>query len=114
MKNNIILKIATEFSPTPGPRYNQEGMYSGESFRESILKIKMQEAIQNDVKLIVDLDNVCGYGTSFLEEAFGGLIRVNGFKKNDVLDHLEIVSTEEDYLTADVIQYIVKSQVEKR
>ena len=40
-----ILKIATEFSDTPGPRYKTEGPYSGEMFREDVLYPQFQEIV---------------------------------------------------------------------
>lgn len=60
-----------EFSEFPGPRYIHLGDSSGEQFREKYLlpKIKEHGVIQ------VDLDGAFGYGSSFLEEAFGGLLR---------------------------------------
>ena len=35
------LNIAKDFSDTPGPRYNKEGTYSGQSFRETCLYPKL-------------------------------------------------------------------------
>lgn len=38
----------------------------------------------------VKLDGVSGFGSSFLEEAFGGLVRVEGFSPDDLKKRLEI------------------------
>ena len=62
---------------------------------------------EQGVKLAVDLDGTLGYGTSFLEEAFGGLARLHDSKS--VLDRIEIISQEEPYLKDDVIEYIQKA-----
>ena len=70
------LHIAAEFSDVPGPRSRQEGEWSGEEFRDKLLLPKFREAEKTGDKLLVDLDGGCGYATSFLEEAFGGLARV--------------------------------------
>ena len=56
--------------------------------------------------LLVDLDGTAGYGTSFLEEAFGGLVRVNRLSLGIVTKHLEIKSQEETYLMDDIAQYM--------
>lgn len=58
------------FSKYPGPRYIRLGDYSGEEFRESLLLPAL-----NKGEVTVNFDGVYGYGSSFLEEAFGGLAR---------------------------------------
>ena len=104
--SSIKIKIATDFSDSPGPRYQNEGKYSGEEFRKEILVDVFRDAIENDKKVIVDLDGTFGYGTSFLEESFGGLIRNDNFSYHEIIDRLVIVSTEEDYLISDVYEYL--------
>lgn len=84
-----LLSIAKDFSAYPGPRYRRDGQFSGEEFRESVLLPKLLWAIENRRKLIVILDDVAGYGSSFLEESFGGLIR-RGVKFSDLKNYLEI------------------------
>ncbi|MEW9796644.1 STAS-like domain-containing protein [Alteromonas sp. CYL-A6] len=61
----------SEFTFFPGPRYRRLGKNSGEEFREDVLMPDIEE----HKKIQLDLDGVLGYGSSFLEEAFGGLIR---------------------------------------
>ncbi len=104
--NDIKLVISTEFSPTPGPRKKVEGDFSGESLRKGILVEKLQQAIDEDVMLIIDLDGTAGYGTSFLEEAFGGLIREDGYSYETILNHITFKSTEEEYLVDDIKGYM--------
>ena len=60
-----------DFTLFPGPRYIKLGEYSGEWFREKVLI----PLIKSDTCIILDLDGVAGYGSSFLEEAFGGAVR---------------------------------------
>ncbi|MCK9335076.1 MAG: STAS-like domain-containing protein [Candidatus Cloacimonetes bacterium] len=114
MTNRLEIKVASDFTLSPGPRYISEGLHSGEAFREEVLKHKIALAIKNNWKLVIDLDNTSGYGTSFLEEAFGGLIRHNGFNISDILAHLEIISVEEDYLVDDIKSYLEKAKPVKR
>jgi len=47
-----------------------------------------------------------GYGTSFLEESFGGLIRNDKIDYNEIINRLEIISNEEEYIKEDVYEYI--------
>lgn len=95
MKNeDIKIKVRTDFSESPGPRRPDEGDNSGEEFRKTILLPALQKAIKNNVKLIVDLDNTDGFGTSFLEESFGGLIRHNGYTEAQLKNTLVFISNE--------------------
>jgi hypothetical protein len=101
----FALSVAEEFSKTPGPRTRAEGKHSAEEFLDTILERRFDEAVASESVLFVDLDGGYGYGTSFLEEAFGGLVRR---KKNVqlVLDHLDFKSEEEPYLRDDAFSYI--------
>jgi hypothetical protein len=103
---SLEIKIARDFSFSPGPRYIDEGKNSGEKFRKDILFPKFTEAIETKRKIIVDLDGTDGYGTSFLEEAFGGLIRINKLSYEEIINCLTIISEEEDYLKDDVFEYL--------
>lgn len=82
--------IAREFSMTPGGRFKKHGPYSGEAFRDGVLRDLLQRAINSGDRLVVELDGTAGYGSSFLEEAFGGLIRLSMFDREQVSRHLEL------------------------
>lgn len=101
----ITLSIANEFSKTPGGRYRHEGPFSGQQFREELLLPRFEDALKAKVKLYVDLDGGYGYPSSFLEEAFGGLVRE---KKSVavVRDNIVFSSIEEPYRLNDVRRYI--------
>lgn len=103
--DNIIIQVRS-FSITPGSRYKEEGKkaHSGEEFREEYLEPNFELAKKNNVKLIVNLDGTIGYGTSWLEEVFGGLARKVG--KEQVLERIDFISEEEPYLIDDIKQYI--------
>jgi hypothetical protein len=68
-----------EYARSPGGRFRSDGRFSGEWFRDEILVPALSEAIQSGEKLEVELDGTSGYGSSFLEECFGGLIRKRTF-----------------------------------
>lgn len=106
MQSTLILKIKNDFSATPGPRYIVEGEFSGELLRTTILIKIVNEAIQNKAKLLIDLDGTAGYGTSFLEEAFGGLIREDKISYAKLKETLDFKSNEEPYLIDDIREYM--------
>lgn len=93
----VMINVAKEFTETPGARYKTQGAFSGEEFRDDILYPKFIESISNNEKLVVNLDGGYGYGSSFLEEAFGGLVRKLKEEKNihykDVKE-IEIISDD--------------------
>ncbi|WP_094507048.1 STAS-like domain-containing protein [Brucella thiophenivorans] len=70
------ISIANDFTKYPGGRYRKHGNGSGEEFRNRYLV----PALQNNEPLTIILDGTVGYSSSFLEEAFGGLVR-SGFGK---------------------------------
>lgn len=96
MKETI--RIGRDFSDTPFGRKhtNDDEDYSGEAFRKLLLKYLGDDEI---TELTVDLDDVFpGYefGTSFLHEAFGGLILYEKLKSEDVVKKLKIKYRKKD------------------
>jgi hypothetical protein len=90
------IEVARDFSTTPGGRFRIMGPKSGEAFRELLekaLTAKPPEVVE------VVLDGVEGYGSSFLEEAFGGLIRDQRVSAADALERLRIVARSAAYRT---------------
>lgn len=100
------IKIATDFTTAPGPRLISEGKFSGEQFRKEVLLPKVREAISKKCSLVVDLDGTSGYGTSFLEESFGGLIREDKISLATINSFLTLVSTEEPDLLMEIREYL--------
>jgi hypothetical protein len=98
------LKVATEFTYTPGPRLRSEGDYSGEEFLAKLLRPRFLTALELGTRLQINLDGAAGYPSSFLEEAFGGLAREFGSAK--VESHIEIVCNDEPYLAEQIQRYI--------
>lgn len=106
----MIINIVSDYTDTPGARHRSEGPFSGEDFREVLLKPKFMEAKENGEILIINFDGGYGYPTSFLEEAFGGLARIYGSK--DVLDIIELISEDEPAIITEVKDYIKHAKVE--
>jgi hypothetical protein len=87
---NMIVSIAKDFHPAPAGRYIEDGPNSAQRFRDQILQPRLSEAIKNDSVLIVRFDGMFAVSSSFLEEAFGGLIRSKVFPIDQLMLHLRI------------------------
>lgn len=98
--------IAEDFSPSPIGRYRTDSETSGEAFRADILA----PALRSFDRVIVVLDGTDGYGSSFLEEAFGGLIRNEGFTEAQLKTKLFIISNRKSYKIR-VWHYIFEEQI---
>lgn len=75
MKDKIIYDFAREFTKTPGPRYKELGKFSGQEFREDVLKKLLKEY------QFVEIDGsgiTTSFNPSFLSEAFGKLVEEIG------------------------------------
>ncbi|WP_417840416.1 STAS-like domain-containing protein [Terasakiella sp.] len=83
-----MISIAEDFTTTPAGRYRQDGDFSGEAFRDDILVPALKAS---DIVKVV-LDGTRGYGSSFLEETFGGLVRKGHFTKDELTSKLEIIA----------------------
>lgn len=88
--SKYIINIERQFSRYPAGRYETDGPYSGEKFREKFLIPALR---QGKEKVRIDLDGARGYGSSFLEEAFGGLVR-SGYTAEDIFKKFEFNSQD--------------------
>lgn len=87
----IELRVADRFTRSPGGRYRVGGPHSGEAFREAILLPALDRAFDIDDVVVVNFDGVVGTPTSFLEEAFGGVLRARPqWSLQSVRKHLRI------------------------
>jgi|SRR5690606_12679240 len=110
----IKISVLKDFSATPGPRYIHEGKFSGELFRNEVLFPKVAEALEKNIPFEVNMDGTAGYATSFLEESFGGLIRVNNLSYDKIVSLMTLISKEEEYLINDVHEYLKDAYEETR
>lgn len=74
-KKLVRINIGEDFSIMPGPRKRDSGSFSGEEFLEDLLKPKFLEAESNGGLLVVNVDGLYGYPSSFIDASFGQLIR---------------------------------------
>ena len=80
----------------PGGRYRTDGPHSGEAFRDDELVPALRDETRY-VRVSVVFDGVAGFGSSFLEEAFGGLVRVHNMSR-EFLDRRLSISTSDEGL----------------
>lgn len=98
----IFVKTFSEF---PGPRYRNLGPSSGQAFREEVLIPAIKE--HGAENLSVNMDGTCGYGSSFLEEAFGGLLRDKALTPEQAAVLVSnLVSDEDPSLIDEIREYI--------
>lgn len=83
--------IARDFSKFPAGRYREDGKASGAAFRDMLV-----DALQSAEGVVVIFDGVAGFGSSFLEEAFGGLVRECHMDKAFLNERLHLRTDESD------------------
>ncbi|MBB1350865.1 MULTISPECIES: STAS-like domain-containing protein [unclassified Pseudoalteromonas] len=90
MSNSNIIYLK-DFSLIPFGRYKSDGPHSGEEFR----KDRLLNALNEFDKVTVILDDIeVELSSSFLEETFGGLIRVEGLTYDKLRENLTIESAD--------------------
>jgi len=87
MSSTIKISISKDFSEFPAGREADDGPNSGERFRDEILAPLL---LKPDTTIEVDFDGTMGFGSSFLEEAFGGLVRKYNFVYDDLRKRIVI------------------------
>lgn len=97
----VRINVSKQFSKLPGGRYIRLGPNSGEDFRNRFLI----EPLRQGKFVVVELDGVRGYGSSFLEEAFGGAVRCLNLSVEDALRRLKVETTVKSW-ELDVEEYI--------
>lgn len=95
----VEIALADDFSRYPAGRTTPDGPDNGRRFRTEFLVPALRDAVKNSARVDVNIEGVRSFGSSFLEEAFGGLIRHEGFSRDQVEKHLRIVSNRPVYET---------------
>jgi hypothetical protein len=90
----MLINFVKDFTDTPGGRFITDGPFSGELFRETILYPAVKKAIEDKDKVNIDFNGVYGLPPGFLDEAFGGLVRVNKLNPTTVMLSIAVSHTE--------------------
>lgn len=107
--NDNVIYVANDFYPRPSGRYLKDGQYTGEAFRNRVLIPRLQkiQSSGQDEPLVIDFSDVTMAGSSFLEEAFGGLVRTKLFSK-DFLNKVLIIKSPRRPVINDRIELYIK------
>lgn len=105
-----MIKISRDFSETPGGRTAKEGEFSGEEFRDNYLEPAYERCVSIGERLVIDFDDCYGFGTSFLEEAFGGLVRKR--REKGILNHLELIANDDEIIIRRITEFIKAAEKE--
>lgn len=97
----LTVNIAKDFTRFPSGRFKKNGDTSGEAFRERFLESQIQ---QGEI-ISIELDGTIGYGSSFLEEAFGGLVRKLKLTPDQIQKQIKLIS-EDPSLIEEIKTYI--------
>ena len=100
------ISVAEDFSRFPAGRFLDDGPFPGAKFREQLV-----EALRKSKDVTVQLDGTMGYGSSFLEEAFGGLVRLCGLSAAELHLRLHLESSDPSLLE-EVWAYVDEAQPE--
>jgi hypothetical protein len=95
-----VINIAEQFTRFPAGRFRSDGRFSGERFREEFLV----PALEAHGKVAIQLDGTMGYGSSFLEEAFGGLVRA-GFQPEELSEQI-VLESRDASLVSEIKEYL--------
>ncbi len=97
----LKINIAKDFTRFPSGRFSKNGDTSGQDFRVKFL----EEPVKNGEEISIELDGTIGYGSSFLEEAFGGLVRSLGMSSEQLKSQLHLESSD-PMLLEEIFSYI--------
>lgn len=100
--SNKMINFVEEFTDMPAGRYREDGRFSGEVFRDDLLV----PALKNNSIVTLDLSNAYGFGSSFLEEAFGGIIRNKSFTLEDLKKKLKIICNDDPMTIEQIWLYV--------
>lgn len=96
--------VALPLIPFTHGRFLKDGPFNGELFRKRFL----EGAMKDKSPVVVELDGTRGYGSSFLEEAFGGLVRI-GFPKEQIRQLIQLRSNRAS-LVQEILDYIDQAE----
>lgn len=105
----IRINVAKDFSKTPFGRYRTDGDFSAEKFRDELLVPLIQKNPGKDIE--IDFTDVAfGMGSSFLEEIFGGLVRL-GYTA-DELKYIKLI--DKTGLYQNQMKFFIAKELEKQ
>jgi hypothetical protein len=105
MARTVEIDVARDFSREPFGRYPVHGPDSGERFRHEFL----ERPLRAGDHVFVDFDGVSGLSSSFLDEAFAGLVRLGVLPGNRFFEFVTIKSDRDPSYIDDVRDYVAEA-----
>lgn len=107
MEHDVVI-LVSDFSTYPSGRNDRDGPDNGERFRKTVLLPAIKAALKSGSRVVVSLANVMSFGSSFLEEAFAGLVRHESVGKADLkrVLHLEPGAAVNERYKDAILRYI--------
>jgi STAS-like domain of unknown function (DUF4325) len=100
--SELYINVAKDFSPYIAGRFEEDGKWSGEGFRNQLL----EDNFWKYEKIIIDFEGVCGTPSSFLDGSFGDIAAQNGYP--ECKEKFVIVPQEDDPLLVDHIDMLMR------
>lgn len=85
MNDSCTINIGKDYTDLPYGRDERDGEYNGKHFRKTVLIPKLRVCD----RVVIIMGDALGYGSSFLDEAFAGLIKYEGFSKSEILQKID-------------------------
>lgn len=98
----VKIDLARDYSAHPFGRYRRHGPVSGERFREE----KLEPLLREGADLVIDLDGVSALSSSFLDEAFAGLIRRGVLTAQQFITRVRLISKRDPTYIDDIVGYV--------
>lgn len=95
---HTAIDVGVMYSKNPYGRINEDGEYNATKFRDTYLV----PLLVSQIYIIVDFDSCNGFASNWLEECFGGLVRM-GFNKEYLTNHIKFV---DDSIELECLGYI--------
>lgn len=103
-QNTVKYKFVEKYTKFPGGRFERLGPYSGEDFREKVLRniFESGKSIEIDATGVVT-----SFSPSFLDEAFGSLAKEYGLEK--FRNTVKIFSADNEKLAEKMMYYVERA-----
>jgi hypothetical protein len=96
------IDLARDFSAHPYGRYDRHGPVNGSRFRRE----KLEPPLRAGDDVLVDLDGTSGLSSSFLDEAFAGLVKSGVLTPNQFPKRVRIKSLRDPTYLDDIMEYV--------
>jgi hypothetical protein len=107
MEHLVKIDLAADFSAHPFGRYPVHGPVNGQRFRNEVLV----PALNRSKVVLVDIDGTSGLSSSFLDEAFAGLVRMGAVPRETFFDRIQIKSMRDPTYIEDIAEYVGEAEL---